>query len=109
MHASLAAAAVLLIVSAPPQRELSSLRRFTRATLFVRNRYAEPARVDPRAMIREAVLRLAREYPQVQATFSDSGMEVTASGKTQTFPLARIDSLWKMAFAMKDVADFIER
>src|SRR5690242_14032387 len=78
--------------------DLSSLKIFTKVILYVKDNYVDPKRVHPKEMMVQALEYVEKAVPDVLVDGSaDSGkLRVDVNGKSKTFDISHVDSLWKM-------------
>jgi hypothetical protein len=95
----------LLLVAAP--HDFSAQRVMSKVIIYVKEDFAYPDRIKLPEMYRAALQRLAKEYPALNLTVDPTG--AVAIGKKRFAAPKKLDALWHLAFALKDVAEFIAR
>lgn len=91
--------------------DLSSLKVFTKVILYVKDNYVDPRRVHPKEMMVQALEYVEKAVPDVLVDGNaDTGkLRVDVNGKSKSFDISHVDSLWKMSFTLKDVFDYISK
>ncbi len=94
-----------------PPHSLSSPWLFNKVTLNIKENYVDPKRVKPKEMMISALEYVEKAVPDVMVEGSaETGtLKLNVNGKLKEFDISRVDSLWKMNYAMKDVFDYIAR
>ncbi|MFL5318241.1 MAG: MXAN_5808 family serine peptidase [Myxococcaceae bacterium] len=94
-----------------PPHDLSSLKIFTKVILYVKDNYVDPRRVHPKEMMVQSLEYVEKAVPDVLVDGNaDTGkLRVDVNGKSKTFDISHVDSLWKMSFTLKDVFDYISK
>jgi carboxyl-terminal processing protease len=90
--------------------DLSSLKVFSNTLVKVRDNYVDPTRVDARGMLIAALESVQRNIAEVLVDARDDKSEVivTVNDKVQTFNIADVDSVWKLAARLKEIFRFIQ-
>lgn len=87
---------------------LSSSRLFPMTLSYVQNNYVDPARIDPKEMLKGGMNELQKVVPEILVTFnSPNTLTVTINNASKHFSssLSNLDDLWKMT---RDIFAFIE-
>ncbi len=94
-----------------PPHSLSSPWLFNKVTLNIKENYVDPKRVKPKEMMISALEYVEKAVPDVmvEGSAETGSLKLNVNGKTKEFDISRVDSLWKMNYAMKDVFDYIAR
>jgi carboxyl-terminal processing protease len=93
-----------------PGYDLVSLKVFNQTLVRIRDNYVDPTRVDAKGMLVAALESVQRNIAEVLVDARDDKSEliVTVNDKTQTFPIADVDSPWKLAAKLKEIFRFIQ-
>jgi carboxyl-terminal processing protease len=93
-----------------PRHDLSALKIFNRTLLHIKERYVDPARVDPRKMLYAALDNVQFNIPEVlvETDAVHNRVRVTVNDKPETFETDDVDSPWRLAGKLKKVFRFIE-
>ncbi len=93
--------------------QLSDLAVFNRVVVLVKEQYVEPARIDPREMLRAALDAVEKSVPEVLV--EDVGTDAVkvsvgsaAGTEVRTFPIRDVTSLWEMSFRLASIFRFLE-
>ncbi|MBC7977641.1 MAG: PDZ domain-containing protein [Myxococcales bacterium] len=92
------------------RHDLSALKIFNMTLLRIKDRYVDPARVEPKKMLYAALDGVQFNIPEVLVE-PDPGrnkVRVTVNDKPETFDTADVDSPWRLAGKLKKVFRFIE-
>jgi len=112
--ALLLALVVGLAGGAHAQREqLSELRVFNKVVLLVKEQYVEPARIQPREMLRAALDAVEKNVPEVLVEDVDDGTLKVAVGtaagmEERLFDIHDVTSLWDVSFRLNAIFRFLE-
>ena len=93
-----------------PRHDLSALKIFNLTLLRIKDRYVDPARVDPKKMLYAALDSVQFNIPEVlvEPDPLHSKVRVTVNDKPETFDTDDVDSPWRLAGKLKKVFRFIE-
>src|SRR5262245_3619749 len=93
-----------------PRHDLSALKIFNMTLLRIKDRYVDPARVDPRKMLYAALDSVQFNIPEVlvEPDLARNKLRVTVNDKRETFDTDDVDSPWRLASKLKKVFRFIE-
>jgi carboxyl-terminal processing protease len=93
-----------------PRHDLSALKIFNMTLLRIKERYVDPARVDPRKMLYAALDSVQFNIPEVlvEPDPVHNRVRVTVNDKPETFETDDVDSPWRLAGKLKKVFRFIE-
>ncbi|HEX8109731.1 MAG TPA: MXAN_5808 family serine peptidase, partial [Kofleriaceae bacterium] len=93
-----------------PRHDLSALRIFNMTLLRIKERYVDPARVDPKKMLYAALDSVQFNIPEVlvEPDPVHNRVRVTVNDKPETFETDDVDSPWRLAGKLKKVFRFIE-
>jgi carboxyl-terminal processing protease len=100
--------------SAHAQREqLSELRVFNKVVLLVKEQYVEPARIQPKEMLRAALDAVEKNVPEVLVEDVDDGTLKVAVGtaagmEERLFDIHDVTSLWDVSFRLNAIFRFLE-
>src|SRR5215468_8230187 len=92
------------------RHDLSALKIFNMTLLRIKDRYVDPARVDPRKMLYAALDSVQFNIPEVlvEPDPVHNRVRVTVNDKPETFETDDVDSPWRLAGKLKKVFRFIE-
>ena len=104
------------VVRAAPGRpqsqrhELSALKIFNMTLIRIKDRYVDPARVDPKKMLYAALDSVQFNIPEVlvEPDVAAHRVKVTVNDRPATFELDDVDSPWRLVRKLKEVVRFIE-
>jgi carboxyl-terminal processing protease len=93
-----------------PRHDLSALKIFNMTLLRIKERYVDPARVDPRKMLYAALDSVQFNIPEVlvEPDAVHNRVRVTVNDRPETFETDDVDSPWRLAGKLKKVFRFIE-
>jgi carboxyl-terminal processing protease len=93
-----------------PRHDLSALKIFNMTLVRIKDRYVDPARVDPRKMLYAALDGVQLNIPEVlvEPDAAHNRVRVTVNDKPETFDTDDVDSPWRLASKLKKVFRFIE-
>ncbi|HEX4419569.1 MAG TPA: MXAN_5808 family serine peptidase [Kofleriaceae bacterium] len=93
-----------------PRHDLSALKIFNMTLVRIKDRYVDPARVDPRKMLYAALDGVQFNIPEVlvEPDATHNKLRVTVNDKPETFDTDDVDSPWRLASKLKKVFRFIE-
>jgi hypothetical protein len=94
--------ALLLLVT--PWYDFAQHPAASKVIIYVKEQYPHRDKIDPKAMFRGAVDRLAADFPALKMTLSPTN-DVTIDGRT--VPAEKLDSLWSMSFNLYNLATAI--
>lgn len=95
---------------ASDRHDLSELKIFNMTLVRIKDRYVDPARVDPKKMLYAALDEVQLNIPEVLVE-PDPAMhqvKVTVNNKPETFATDDVDSPWRLAGKLKKIFRFIE-
>jgi carboxyl-terminal processing protease len=92
------------------RHDLSALKIFNMTLLRIKDRYVDPARVDPRKMLYAALDSVQFNIPEVlvEPDAVHNRVRITVNDKPETFDTDDVDSPWRLAGKLKKVFRFIE-
>jgi carboxyl-terminal processing protease len=93
-----------------PRHDLSALKIFNMTLLRIKDRYVDPARVEPKKMLYAALDGVQFNIPEVlvEPDPMHNKVRVTVNDKPETFDTDDVDSPWRLAGKLKKVFRFIE-
>ncbi len=94
--------------------QLSELKILNRALLQIKDNYVEPDRVEPSTMLAAALDEVQATLPALVVDYrpdrdSPEKLKVHVEDETETFEVAKLESLWEMSFRLKEVFGFVEK
>lgn len=92
------------------RHDLSALKIFNLTLIRIKDRYVDPARVDPRRMLYAALDSVQFNIPEVlvEPDPAQAKVRVTVNDKPETFDTSDVDSPWRLAAKLRKVFRFIE-
>jgi carboxyl-terminal processing protease len=96
---------------APSTRhDLVALKIFNMTLVRIKDRYVDPARVDPKKMLYAALDSVQLNIPEVlvEPDVTRNKVKVTVNDKPEVFDTDDVDSPWRLAAKLKKVFRFIE-
>ena len=92
------------------RHDLSALKIFNMTLVRVKDRYVDPARVDPKKMLYAALDSVQFNIPEVlvEPDVAHNKVKVTVNDKPEVFDTEDVDSPWRLAAKLKKVFRFIE-
>jgi carboxyl-terminal processing protease len=92
------------------KHNLSALKVFNRTLVRIRDRYVDPARIDPREMLYSALDSVQFNIPEVLVNPDRQAHKVTitVNDKKRVFSLADVQSPWRLSGKLKQIFGFIE-
>jgi len=93
-----------------PRHDLSALKIFNMTLIRIKDRYVDPARVEPKKMLYSALDGVQFNIPEVlvEPDPSHNKVRITVNDKPETFDTDDVDSPWRLAAKLKKVFRFIE-
>jgi carboxyl-terminal processing protease len=93
-----------------PRHDLSALKIFNMTLVRIKDRYVDPARVEPKKMLYAALDSVQFNIPEVlvEPDPTHNRVRVTVNDKPETFDTDDVDSPWRLAAKLKKVFRFIE-
>jgi carboxyl-terminal processing protease len=93
-----------------PRHDLFALKIFNMTLLRIKERYVDPARVDPKKMLYAALDSVQFNIPEVlvEPDQAHNRVRITVNGKPETFETDDVDSPWRLTSKLKKVFHFIE-
>lgn len=106
-----ARAETILTHEEEPRPDLASLRIFNRVVLLVKENYFDPNRIQPQKMLVDALDYVEKEVPEVMVDgdVKTGAVKVTVGGKTSSFSVADVDSIFKMSLRLGQVMGFVQK
>jgi carboxyl-terminal processing protease len=94
----------------PRNYDLSALKIFNMTLVRIKDRYVDPARVDPKKMLYAALDHVQLNIPEVlvEPDVQRNRVKVTVNDKPEVFETDDVDSPWRLAGKLKKVFRFIE-
>src|SRR5262245_23837868 len=94
----------------PRNYDLAALKIFNMTLVRIKDRYVDPARVDPKKMLYAALDHVQLNIPEVlvEPDIARNRVKVTVNDKPETFETDDVDSPWRLAGKLKKVFRFIE-
>ena len=94
----------------PKTYDLAALKIFNMTLVRIKDRYVDPARVDPKKMLYAALDSVQLNIPEVlvEPDTQHNKVKVTVNDKPETFDVDDVDSPWRLAAKLKKVFRFIE-
>jgi carboxyl-terminal processing protease len=92
------------------RHDLSALKIFNLTLIRIKDRYVDPARVDPKRMLYAALDSVQFNIPEVlvEPDPAHARVRITVNDKPETFDTSDVDSPWRLAAKLKKVFRFIE-
>ncbi len=92
------------------RHDLSALTIFNKTLLRIKDRYVDPARVDPKKMLFAALDSVQFNIPEVlvEPDPAHDKLTVAVNDKREVFDTSDVDSPWRMTLKLKKVFRFIE-
>jgi carboxyl-terminal processing protease len=94
--------------------QLSRLRLFNKAIMFIKDNYLEPERVKPQDMFTEALEAVERQQAEVLVTVvkdaqgTPASVKVRVGAEEKTLDVVSIDNIWRTAYRLREAMAFIE-
>ena len=94
----------------PMRHDLSALKIFNMTLVRIKDRYVDPARVDPKKMLFAALdsVQLNIAEVLVEPDPAHHRVKITVNDKPETFDTDDVDSPWRLAAKLKKIFRFIE-
>ena len=91
--------------------DLASLKIFNRVVLLVKENYFDPSRIQPQKMLVDALDSVEKEIPEVMVDgdVKTGAVKVTVGGKTASFSITDVDSIFKMSLRLGQVMGFVQK
>ena len=95
---------------AQAKHNLTELKVFNLTLLRIKESYVEPGRIDPKAMLFEALDSVQLNIPEVLVEPDEArdALTVVVNDKRETFSTADVDSPWRLAGRLKKIFGFVE-
>jgi carboxyl-terminal processing protease len=95
----------------PRTYDLAALKIFNMTLVRIKDRYVDPARVDPKKMLYAALDNVQLNIPEVlvEPDPQRNKVKVTVNDKPEVFDTDDVDSPWRLAAKLKKVFRFIEQ
>lgn len=92
------------------RHDLSALAIFNKTLLRIKDRYVDPARVDPKKMLYAALDSVQFNIPEVliEPDAARNKITIAVNDKREVFDTSDVDSPWRMTIKLKKVFRFIE-
>jgi carboxyl-terminal processing protease len=93
-----------------PKHDLTALKIFNMTLVRIKDRYVDPARVDPKKMLYSALDSVQFNIPEVlvEPDLARHKVKITVNDKPEVFDTDDVDSPWRLAAKLKKVFRFIE-
>jgi len=89
--------------------DLTALRVFSNALMKAKDGYADPTRIDPRAMLLDALDYVQRYTPEVIVDHRSAGeILVRVDAAEQAFQIGDVDSPWTLSSKLKHIFRFVQ-
>lgn len=90
--------------------DLSAHQTLSRVVLLIRENYVEPERIAPYDMFIAALDSIQKTVPEVMVDDSRAPQKITVSvgSSSQTFELGKLDQLWEVTMALRDIFRFLQ-
>ncbi|HZZ83884.1 MAG TPA: MXAN_5808 family serine peptidase [Anaeromyxobacteraceae bacterium] len=94
-----------------PPYPLSKLPVFSRVLIAVKENYVDPKRIDPKAMVVQALDQVEKTVAEVmvEGDAASGRLDVTVGSARKSFDISGVDSVWKTRVVMGDVMAFVEK
>jgi len=91
--------------------DLASLKIFNRVVLQVKENYFDPSRIQPKQMLVDSLDYVEKQIPEVMVDGDAKvgEVKVTVGGKTQTFGISDVDSIFKMSLRLGQIMGFVQK
>src|SRR5687768_8831701 len=92
------------------RHDLVALKIFNMTLVRIKDRYVDPARVDPKKMLYAALDHVQLNIPEVlvEPDLARNKVKITVNDKPEVFDTDDVDSPWRLAAKLKKVFRFIE-
>ena len=92
------------------RHDLSALTIFNKTLIRIKDRYVDPARVDPKRMLFAALDSVQYNIPEVlvEPDTARNKIAIAVNDKREVFDTTDVDSPWRMTIKLKKVFRFIE-
>jgi carboxyl-terminal processing protease len=92
------------------KHDLTALKIFNMTLVRIKDRYVDPARVDPKKMLYSALDSVQFNIPEVlvEPDLAHHKVKITVNDKPEVFDTEDVDSPWRLAAKLKKVFRFIE-
>ncbi len=92
------------------KHDLSALKIFNLTLVRVKERYVDPARLQPRKMLYEALNSVQFNIPEVlvEPDLAGNKVAVAVNDQREVFDTSDVDSPWRLAAKLKRIFRFIE-
>lgn len=89
---------------------ISALSIFSNVAIHVKDNYVDPARIDPKDMLRSALREIERQVAEVLVEDLDEGrVRVSVPGQSKTVVIKDVESLWEINIKLRDLFRFFEK
>lgn len=89
---------------------ISALSIFSNVAIHVKDNYVDPARIDPKDMLRSALREIERQVAEVLVEDLDDGrVRVSVPGHGKTVVIKDVESLWEINIKLRDLFRFFEK
>ena len=92
------------------KHNLADLKVFNLTLLRIKESYVEPGRIDPKAMLFQALDSVQLNIPEVMVEPDEAtnAITVVVNDKRETFATGDVDSPWRLAGRLKKIFGFVE-
>ncbi|MDX2089110.1 MAG: MXAN_5808 family serine peptidase [Kofleriaceae bacterium] len=92
------------------RHDLSALTIFNKTLIRIKDRYVDPARVDPKKMLFAALDSVQYNIPEVlvEPDAARNRLTIAVNDKREVFDTSDVDSPWRMTIKLKKIFRFIE-
>ncbi len=92
------------------KHDLSALKIFNLVLVRVKERYVDPARIDPRKMLYAALDSVQYNIPEVlvEPDVAHNKLSISVNDKKEVFETEDVDSPWRLSAKLKRIFRFIE-
>src|SRR3954464_12835464 len=93
-----------------PRHDLSALKIFNMTLVRIKDRYVDPARVDPKKMLYAALDSVQFNIPEVlvEPDVARNRIAIAVNDKREIFETDDVDSPWRLSAKLKRIFRFIE-
>ncbi len=89
---------------------ISALSIFSNVAIHVKDNYVDPARIDPKDMLRSSLAEIERQVAEVLVEDLDDGrVKVSVPGHSKTVVIKDVESLWEINIKLRDLFRFFEK
>ena len=93
-----------------PHHDLSALTIFNKTLVKIKDRYVDPARIDPKKMLYAALDSVQYNIPEVlvEPDPAHNKVAVAVNDKREVFDTDDVDSPWRLAAKLRKIFRFVE-